>query len=88
MEITPLLTSVENWGRRDVLWEKYFWGSLVVLIHRLRVGTWLGRTDRARNKKGLYLYMHGYRGSRDMFSGKYFWLGKACLRVDKKIMQD
>jgi len=26
MEITPLLTSVENRGLRDVLWKKYFWG--------------------------------------------------------------
>jgi hypothetical protein len=27
MEITPLLTSVENGGPRDMILEKYFWGG-------------------------------------------------------------
>jgi hypothetical protein len=31
MEITPLLTSVENGGPRDMILEKYFWGGGTVL---------------------------------------------------------
>jgi hypothetical protein len=60
MEITPLLTSVENGGCGDVFWKKYFLGlaaaakeatqvwvamELMVLIQRLRAGAWFGRTD-------------------------------------------
>jgi hypothetical protein len=29
MELSPLLTSVENGGCRDVFLKKYFWGLLV-----------------------------------------------------------
>jgi hypothetical protein len=110
MEITPLLTSVENGGRGDVFWKKYFLGlverlsdeidvllvsgicvcvndpqkttqvqvamELMVLIQRLRAGAWLGGRIGARNKKGLYLYMHGTWGSGDMFLKNIF--GARC----------
>jgi hypothetical protein len=42
MEITPLLTSVENGGRRDVFWKKYFWG----------LG---GRVEAERKKASTYI---------------------------------
>jgi hypothetical protein len=62
MEITPLLTSVENRGVRDVLWKKYF---SVVWPDGLRP-----------SKKGLYLYMHAKWGFGDMILEKYFWAGQ------------
>lgn len=60
MEITPLLTSVKKWGVPGHFFGKIFLGA---------VG---GRIE-SRNKKGLYLYMHGKWGTRDMFLEKYFW---------------
>jgi hypothetical protein len=58
MEITPLLTSVENRGVPGRFVEKIF----------LRVADGWGP-----DKKGLYYHMHGKWGSRDMFLEKYFW---------------
>jgi len=58
MEITPLLTSVENRGAPGRFVGKIFLG-------------FGGRIE--AEVKGLYLYMHGKWGSRDMFLEKYFW---------------
>jgi hypothetical protein len=62
MELSPLLTSVENWGVPGHFLRKIFFESFD------------GR-DGGRNKKGLYLYMYGKWGVRDMISEKYFLAG-------------
>lgn len=64
MELTPLLTSVENWGVPGHFLEKIFWGLLADgLMPEI---------------KSPYLYMHGMWGVRDMFLEKYFWGAGGC----------